>query len=76
MRVANTASIPSASNISARNDLSKTTGLDVTNLNEARVKEEDVWRVESNTLCCTFPFDCAGGTTRIAVFVNIETKFF
>lgn len=41
---------------------------------EARVEDENVWRVPGDVLRCAFPFDGALGTTWVAVPVHIQPE--
>ena len=46
----------------------------MTDLDEAGVKQQDVWRMESDTLCRAFPFYGFDGATGIAMLVVVEAK--
>jgi hypothetical protein len=47
----------------------------MSDLNEPRIKEENIRGVESNAFSSTFPFDGVARSTGVAVFVDIEAKF-
>ena len=66
--------VPDTPDFSSGEDLGQTAGIDVSNLDEARVKEEDVWRMQGHALRITFPFYSASVATGDAVLVNVDTK--
>jgi len=47
----------------------------MSDLNEPRIKEENIRGVESNAFSSTFPFDGVARSTGVAVLVDIEAKF-
>lgn len=69
-------SVPDTSHIVTRYDLCKTAGLDVPNLDEARVEKENVWRMPSDVLGCAFPFDRLHRAAGITVTVDVQTEFY
>lgn len=68
-------SVPDATHVVAWYDLCKTTGLDVPDLDEARIEQENVWRVPGDVLGCAFPFDRLHRPTGVTVTVDVQTKF-
>lgn len=65
------AAIPDAAHIVAGNDLRETASFDVSDLDEARVEEENVGRVPSDVFRCPFPFDGPHLPARITVPVDV-----
>jgi hypothetical protein len=68
------ASVPDASEIVTRYDLTQAPSFDVSHLDETRVKDKDVWWVPGNVLCSTLPLDGTLGATRVAVAVHIQPE--
>jgi hypothetical protein len=56
-------------------DLGQATSLDVTNFDEAGIKEKDIGWVEGNAFSGTFPFDGPGVTAWVTVFVDVKSEF-
>jgi hypothetical protein len=56
--------------------LYQASGLNVSDLDEPRVKEENVWLVEGDSFGVTFPFDGGCTASRVSVFVNVYPEFF
>jgi hypothetical protein len=67
--------VPDATNVVPRKNLCKPACFYVTNFNEPRIEEENIGRMESNTIGAALPFNSVGVTTRIALFIDINTKF-
>ena len=71
----NSTSVPDAANIVSRDDLRQSSRLDVSNLDETRVKDKNIRRVVCNSLGIAFPLDSVTRATGISVLVNVKTKF-
>lgn len=69
------AAVPQAVDVAAGDDLHETAGRDVPDLDEARVEEQDVGRVDGDLLGGAFPFDGAQRATGFAVLVHVKPEF-
>jgi hypothetical protein len=72
---ANAPAVPQAADIIARDDLDKTTSLDMSNLDEPRIEEENVGLVEGDLLSVALPFDGGPVASRVSVSVNVHAEF-
>ena len=72
---ADASSVPNTPDVGTRNDLYESPRFNVSDFNEARIKEEDVGSVECNTFCSAFPLYGSYCSARVAMLVNIEAKF-
>jgi len=71
-----TAAVPDTTNVASLNDLHKSTGMDMSDLDESGVKEEDMWCMEGHAFSGSLPFDSASCSTGVSMFINKETKFY
>lgn len=74
-----TTAVPDAAHLVARDDLRQPSGLDMSYLDEAGVKEQHVRWVPSDVLCRALPFNRLYGivgasTVGIAMAVDVETE--
>lgn len=67
--------IPDTSHVVPRDNLRKSTGLHMPNLDEARVKEEDIWRMPCDVFCGAFPLNRLYRPAGITMSVHIQAKF-
>ena len=75
MGITNSTSIPDAANIISRDDLRQSASLDVSNLDETRVKDKNVRRVVCNSLGIALPLDSVTRAIGISVLINVKTEF-
>jgi len=67
--------IPNTPNVKALNDLRQTTSFNMPDLNEAWIKEKDIWSMEGYTVGFAFPFDGWIISRRITMRIHIKAKF-
>ena len=72
--------VPYAAHLVTGDDLCESARLDVANLDEARVEEQDVWRVPGNMFSSAFPLNSLHGAVLscpawVSMTVNVETEF-
>lgn len=70
-----TPAIPEATNLCPSDDLYQASAVDVSDLDEPRVEDDDVWRVERHTLGRAFPLDNAVGAVGVTMAIDVKSEF-
>lgn len=69
--------VPSAVNICTLDNLYEFALGDVTDFDEARVENDNIWRVECNTFGRSLPLDHSNlPISRVSVPIHIDSKFY